>query len=179
MPRLVHDQLTGAGYGFIGRKGFQNNQIAGNKFPYNTEDSEENKADEEDEDHLRLITLINKKLSYSNLARNPEPYSRSDRFTMAKNRLDLSESETPRTTLIGMVPFPMRKFDGPAIGGSSDNASFRLSPGVVDVNPRGWSSGDVKSKPVEINAPLRFVDAVNPEIQKRTRKKLKISRLSQ
>ena len=179
MPRFVHDQRTGAGYGFVGRKGFQNNQIAGNKFPYNTEDNEKNEDSEEDEDHLNLKASINKKLSYGNLARKPEPYSRSDRFTMAKNRLDLAESETPRTTLVGMVPFPMRKFDGPAIGGSSANASFRIAPGVVDVDPRGWSMGDVKSKSEDISAPLRFVDAVNPEIRERARKKLKIARLSQ
>jgi hypothetical protein len=178
MPRFVHDQRTGAGYGFVGRKGFQNTQIAGDKFPYNTENTRENEEDG-DEDDLDLRAMINKRLSYGNLARKPEPYSRTDRFTMSKNRLDLAESGTPRTTLIGMVPFPMRKFDGPAVGGSSSNPSFTVSPGVVDVDPRGWSMGDVKSKTEELRAPLRFVDAVNPEIRERVGKKLKIARLKQ
>lgn len=180
MPKFVHDQRTGAGYGFVGRKGFQNPEMAGDKFPYNVENSSEEIDYDVDDQELNLRAKINKRLSYGNLARQPEPFSRTDRFTMAKNRLDLAEgSETPRTTLSGIVPFPMRKFDGPAIGGTSSNPSFTVAPGIVDVDPRGWSMGDVKSSPVTIQSPSRFVDAVNPDLRARIGKKLKIARLSQ
>jgi hypothetical protein len=180
MPKFVHDQRTGAGYGFTGRKGFQNPEKSGDKFPYNTENSDEEEAYDDSDSGLNLRALINKKVSYGNLAKRPEPFSRTDRFTMAKNRLDLAEnSATPRTTLSGIVPFPMRKFDGPALGGTSSNPSFTVAPGVVDVDPRGWSMGDVKANPVTDQAPFRFVDAVNPDLRERTRKKLKIARLSQ
>jgi hypothetical protein len=180
MPKFAHDQRLGAGYGFVGRKGFQNPEKAGDKFPYNVENSDEDESYDDSDVGLNLRSLINKKLSYSNLAKRPEPFSRTDRFTMAKNRMDLAEgSDTPRTTLSGMVPFPMRKFDGPALGGTSSNPSFTVAPGVVDVDPRGWSMGDVKSATVTLSAPSRFVDAVDPELRERIRKKLKIARLSQ
>lgn len=178
MPKYVHDLRVGAGYGFTGRKGFQNPEMAGSKFPYNNDD-EDGYDDDSNEIDLNLRARINKKLSYGNLAKKPNPYSRTDRFTLAKNRFDLSESGTPGTTLVGLVPFPMKKFMGPAIGGSSSNPSFTSSPGVVDLDPRGWSMGDVKSKPVEIDSPSRFIDAINPDLRERTRKKLKIARLSQ
>lgn len=177
MPKFVHDQRTGAGYGFTGRKGFQNPEMAGGKFPYN--DESEDKAEDSDEFDMNFHARVNQKLGYGNLARQPNPLSRSDRFTMAKSRLDLSENDTPRTTLSGLVPYPMHKFNGPAVGGSSSNASFRNAPGVVDVDPRGWSMGDVKAAAVDIPAPSRFLDAIDHDLRERTRKKLKISRISQ
>jgi hypothetical protein len=174
MPRFVHDQRVGAGYGFTGRKGFQTqNQVAAPEFPYR----ESSSSEEFDDEELDLKALINKKLSYGNLGRRPEPYSRSDRFTLAKNRLDLAESQTPGTTLVGIVPFPMRRFDGPAIGGHSVNPSYTVSPGVVDVSPAGWTRGDVSLADKWPDAPARFVDAINPDLREKTRKKLKIARL--
>lgn len=152
--------------------------MAGSKFPYNVEDDNREDADISN-DELDLKALINGRLGYGNLARTPEPFSRTDRFTFAKNRLDLSESETPGTTLSGLVPFPMRRFDGPAIGGTSSNPSFTVSPGIVDLDPRGWSMGDVKAKQANVNAPLRFVDAVDPDFRESIRKRLKISRINQ
>jgi hypothetical protein len=176
MPKFVHDQRTGGGYGYLGRKGFQSDPQKGPAaFPYQTDDTVRDE-DLSDED-LNLRAKINRRLSYGNLGRSPEPYSRTDRFTLAKNRLNLAESETPGTTLIGMVPFPMRRFDGPAIGGHSVNPSYRVAPGVVDVSPAGWTRGDVKLADEGPAAPPRFIDAVDPEIRERARKKLKIARL--
>lgn len=176
MPRFVHDQRTGGGYGYLGRKGFQSNPtMAGGSFPYQPE--EEFEEEDLDDETLNLKARINKRLGYGNLGRSPEPYSRTDRFTLAKNRLNLAESETPGTTLVGLVPFPMRRFDGPAIGGHSVNPSYTVAPGVVDVSPAGWTRGDVSLADKWPDAPPRFVDAINPELRERTRKKLKIARL--
>ena len=176
MPKFVHDQRTGAGYGFTGRKGFQGgyNQ-SGNLFPYNTDDSS---AETEDETDLNLKARINKKLSYGNIARPPETYSRSDRFTLSKNRLDLAESDDHTASiLIGLVPFPMKKFDGPVIGGDSMNPSYRTKPGRIDGSPYGWTKGAMSPILPAYDAPPRFMDAIDPEIRNRVGKKLKIARL--
>lgn len=176
MPKFVHDQRAGAGYGFTGRKGFQTQYSkSGSKFPYNSEDDVEEQ--DLDDEELNLKARINKKVGYGNLGRQPEPFSRTDRFTLSKNRLNLAESESNARTLIGLVPFPMRKFDGPALGGASVNPAYTLSPGVVDVSPSGWTRGDVSMADKWPEAPSRFVDAINPEIREKTRKKLKIARL--
>lgn len=176
MPKFVHDQRTGSGYGYLGRKGFQSEPQKGPAtFPYQSDDA--SRDDDLSDEDLNLRAKINKRLSYGNLGRQPEPYSRTDRFTLAKNRLNLAESETPGTTLVGMVPFPMRKFDGPAIGGHSVNPSYRVAPGVVDIAPAGWTRGDVSLADKWPDAPSSFIDAVDPEIRERTRKKLKIARL--
>lgn len=176
MPRFVHDQRTGAGYGSIGGKGFQSkDQKSGKTFPYQ---QEENLGDEdlEDED-LDLKAKINKRLSYGNLGRPPETYSRTDRFTMSKNRLNLAENDSNARTLIGLVPFPMRRFDGPAIGGSSSNPSYTVAPGRIDGSPYGWTKGHLSPLLPAEEAPPRFLDAIDPEIRERSRKKLKIARL--
>ena len=176
MPKFVHDQRTGGGYGYLGRKGFQSEPTkAGSTYPYQDEDLD---IDPDlDDETMNLKAMINNRLSYSNLGRSPEPYSRTDRFTLAKNRLNLAESETPGTTLVGLVPFPMRKFDGPAIGGHSVNPSYTIAPGVVDVSPAGWTRGDVSLADKWPDAPSRFVDAIDPELRERTRKKLSIARI--
>ena len=98
---------------------------------------------------------------------------------MSKNRLNLAETDTPGTTLKGMVPFPMRKFDGPAIGGHSANASYRLAPGRLDGSPYGWSRGAMNKQWGGQDAPPRFMDAIDPEVRQRVDKKLKIARLKQ
>lgn len=176
MPKFVHDQRTGGGYGYLGRKGFQSDPQRGpSTFPYQLDDT--NRNEDLDDEELNIRAKINKKLSYGNLGRSPEPYSRTDRFTLAKNRLNLAESETPGTTLVGLVPFPMRRFDGPAIGGHSVNPSYTVAPGVVDVSPAGWTRGDVSLADKWPDAPSRFIDAIDPEIREKTRKKLKIARL--
>jgi hypothetical protein len=176
MPRLVHDPRQGAGYGYTGRKGFQSHPTtAGNTFPY----SEEGDRDDEDldDDELDLRAAVNKRLSYGNLARPPETYSRTDRFTVAKNRLNLAENDTPRTTLSGLVPFPMRKFDGPAIGGSSSNPSYTVAPGRIDGSPYGWTKGALSPLLPGPEAPMRFMDVIDPSVRERVKRNLKISRI--
>lgn len=177
MPKFVHDQRTGAGYGFVGRKGFQTQQKAGNIFPYQQDDDiiEDELSDED----MNLKARINKKLSYGNLGRQPEPSNRVDRFTLAKNRLDLAESDDSNNTriLIGLVPFPMRKFDGPAIGGASVNPSYTVAPGRIDGSPYGWTKGELSPLLPAEDAPPRFLDVIDPEVRERSRKKLKIARL--
>jgi hypothetical protein len=177
MPKYVHDQRTGAGYGYIGRKGFQSEPVkAGNSFPYDGPDTEYRDDEDLDDEDLDLRALINNKLSYNNLGRAPSD-RRTDHFTMAKNRLDLSESETPGTSLVGLVPFPMRHFDGPAVGGMSDNPSYTVAPGRIDGSPYGWTRGVMTKRDDGPPAPSRFLDAIDPEIRDRVQKKLKIARL--
>ena len=98
MPKFVHDQRTGAGYGFTGRKGFQTEPAkSADTFPYTQEESPEEDLGDE---ILDLKARINKKLSYGNLGRPPEPYSRTDRFTLSKNRLNLAEAESHISILL-------------------------------------------------------------------------------
>lgn len=175
MPKFVHDQRTGAGYGFIGRKGFQNPSPAGSSFPYSEEDDQE-PQEELDDETLNLKARINGRLGYSNLGREPSD-QRQDFFTMAKSRMDLAESESPMGTLTGMVPFPMRGFDGPALGGSSSNPAYTVSPGRIDGSPYGWSRGAMSPMLKGEDAPDRFMDVIDPEVRERVRKKLKIARL--
>lgn len=176
MPKFVHDQRTGAGYGFTGRGGFQTTSMkSGSRFPYNQEPEY---SEEDDDEFLDLKARINKKVSYGNMARSPEPFSRTDRFTLSKNRMDLSEnSETPAKILIGLVPFPMQRFDGPVIGGDSMNPSYRTKPGRIDGSPYGWTKGAMSPILPSTNSPPRFMDAIDPEIRGRVAKKLKIARL--
>jgi hypothetical protein len=177
MPKFVHDQRTGAGYGFLGRKGFQTDPVkAGSTFPYSDPDGPYRDDEDLNDDELDLRALINKKLSYNNLGHAPVD-KRSDRFTMAKHRYDLSESETPGTTLVGLVPFPMRRFDGPALGGTSANASYRVAPGRIDGSPYGWTRGVMTKLDDGPAAPSRFLDAIDPEIRASIKKKLQIARL--
>ena len=176
MPKFVHDQRTGAGYGFTGRKGFQTNpSVSGNLFPYNSGDS----SDEEDldDEFMNLKASINKKVSYSNLAKEPSPFSRTDRFTMSKNRLNLAENDNPISILQGIVPFPMRGFDGPAMGGSSENPAFRVKPGRIDGSPYGWTKGMMFKSQEEMEGLNRFLDAIDPELREKTKMKLKIARI--
>lgn len=177
MPKFVHDQRTGAGYGFTGRNGFQTNSTkSGSRFPYNEETEEP--EEEESDDFLNLKAQINNKVSYGNLARPPETFSRTDRFTMSKNRLDLSEnSETPAKILIGLVPFPMHKFDGPVVGGDSLNPSYRTGPGRIDGSPYGWTKGAMSPMLPTTDSLPRFMDAIDPELRGNVAKKLKIARL--
>lgn len=176
MPKFVHDQRTGAGYGFTGRKGFQTNpSVSGNLFPYNSVESED--EENQDEEFLNLKARINKRVSYGNLAKEPEPFSRTDRFTMSKNRLNLAENDDPVRILQGIVPFPMRGFDGPAIGGSSDNPSFRVKPGRIDGSPYGWTRGALFKRQDAIEGPSRFLDAIDPDLREKTKMKLKIARI--
>jgi len=174
MPKFVHDLRIGAGYGFTGRKGFQNPEVSGNLFPYNVSEEDPEDSEELDKD---INTRINKKISYNNLAQVPNPYTRSDRFTLAKNRLDLSENETPAKILIGLVPYPMKKFDGPALGGSSSNAAYRTGPGRIDGSPYGWTKGALSPILPFEDAPSRFLDIINPEVREKASRKLKIARL--
>jgi hypothetical protein len=178
MPKYVHDQRTGAGYGFTGRKGFQNPTPAGSSFPYSVDDTPYAPDQEEPDDELlNLKAKISGRLGYGNLGKEPNPYVRTDRFTMAKNRLDLAEGESPMGTLSGLVPFPMRGFDGPALGGSSSNPSYTVSPGRIDGSPFGWARGVMSPMIKGEDAPARFMDAIDPEIRDRVKKKLKIARL--
>lgn len=177
MPKFVHDQRTGAGYGFLGRKGFQTDPAkAGSTFPYSNPDEFHRDDEDLDDEVLDLRAMINNRLSYNNLAQRPSD-RRTDHFTMAKHRYDLSESETPGTTLVGLVPFPMRRFDGPALGGMSDNPSFRVAPGRIDGSPYGWGRGVMTKLDDGPQAPSRFLDAIDPEVRDRVQKKLRISRL--
>lgn len=179
MPKFVHDLRIGAGYGFTGRKGFQNPDVSGNLFPYNVDTSEINDEESEDEESLNLSAEINNKISYGNLAKQPNYFSRVDRFTLAKNRLNLAESESNARTLIGLVPYPMRSFDGPALGGDSVNPSYRTRPGRIDGSPYGWTKGVLSPMLPAEDSPPRFMDAINPDVRERANKKLKISRLKQ
>lgn len=174
MPKFVHDQRTGAGYGSL-RKGFQSDpQKSGSKFPYN---DESDPPEDLDDDELNLRALINKSLGYNNLSRPPEYTNRTDRFTMSKNRLNLAENESNARTLIGLVPFPMRKFDGPAIGGASVNPSYTVAPGRIDGSPYGWTKGELSPLLPSKEAPVRFLDVIDPDVRERVSKKLKIARL--
>lgn len=180
MPKYVHDQRTGAGYGSLSGRGFQNKpSLAGSRFPYNSDDSdleqEENMSDEDKETRA----VVGLRLNYSNLAQQPSTSSRHDYFTMAKNRMDLSESETPGTSLSGMVPFPLKRFNGPAIGGMSDNPSYTVAPGRIDGSPYGWTKGKMSPIFGGEDAPPRFMDAIDPEVRNKVSKKLKVSRLKQ
>ena len=180
MPRFVHDQRTGAGYGYTGRKGFQSQPTqSGDAFPYGskTPDLEQDAQDNTDQ-VKNLHAKINQRLGYGNLAREPEPFSRTDRFTLAKSRFNLAENDSNARTLIGMVPFPMRRFDGPAIGGSSVNPSYTVAPGRIDGSPYGWTKGKMSPRIPEPDSPPRFMDAIDPEFRENVRKKLKIARLS-
>jgi|GEM_PF-4045781 len=175
MPKFVHDQRTGAGYGFTGRKGFQTEPTkSGNTFPYTQEDGPKEEIEDE---MLDLKAMINKKLSYGNLGRPPESYSRTDRFTLSKNRLNLAESESHISILSGLVPFPMKGFDGPAIGGTSVNPAYTVAPGRIDGSPYGWTKGVLSPMIDTPDAPSRFLDAIDPEIRDRVGKKLKIARI--
>jgi hypothetical protein len=177
MPGFAHDQRIGAGYGAVSGRGLRHNpSIAGGRFPYNNDDSEPEVLDDEE---IETRNIIGKQLNYSNMAREPVASMPRDYFTMSKNRLNLAESETPGTTLSGMVPFPMRKFDGPAIGGHSANTSYRLAPGRIDGSPYGWVKGAMSKKWGGEDAPPRFMDAIDPEVRQRVGKKLKIARLKQ
>jgi len=174
MPRFVHDQRTGAGYGSL-KSGFQSStSSASSTFPYSEESSPPEDADDAE---LNLRALISKSLCYNNLSRPPERTSRTDRFTMSKNRLDLSESESNARTLIGLVPFPMKKFDGPAIGGTSVNPSYTVAPGRIDGSPYGWTKGAISPLLPIKNAPERFLDVIDPAVRERVKKNLKIARL--
>jgi|LakMenEpi03Aug12_release.lakeMendotaPanAssembly.Ray.scaffolds.fasta_scaffold302861_2 hypothetical protein len=176
MPRYVHDQRVGAGYGAIGGRGLRHGDfMSGARFPYNNDDSEPQDIDDEMQDTKDKIGL---KLNFSNIAREPSKSSRRDFFTMSKNRLDLSENDSPRTTLSGMVPFPLQKFTGPAIGGQSDNPSYTVAPGRIDGSPYGWVKGVMTPSFGAEDAPPRFMDAIDPDVRERSRKKLKIARLS-
>jgi hypothetical protein len=178
MPKYAHDQRTGAGYGFTGRKGFQNPTPSGESFPYSDADTPyESDQSELDDDELNLKVLINNRLGYNNLGRQRGD-QRADRSTLSKNvRLDLAESESPMGTLTGLVPFPMRRFDGPAMGGSSSNASFTVAPGRIDGSPYGWTRGVMSPLAPDQDAPSRFMDAIDPEVRDRIKNKLKITRL--
>jgi hypothetical protein len=178
MPRFAHDQRAGAGYGFTGRKGFQNPVSAGESFPYSEADTPyEAEQSALDDDELNLKVLINNRLGYNNLGR-PRGDQRADRSTLSKNvRLDLAESESSMGTLTGLVPFPMRRFDGPALGGSSSNAAFTVAPGRIDGSPYGWTRGVLSRSIPGQDAPSRFLDAIDPEVRDRIKNKLKIARL--
>jgi len=178
MPKFVHDQRTGAGYGSLSGRGFQNKpSLAGSRFPYNGDDSDPAQEEEMPDEDKETRAIVQQRLSYSNLARQPSSSSRHDFFTMSKNRLDLAESETPATTLSGMVPFPLKKFDGPAIGGMSDNPSYTVAPGRIGGSPYGWTKGMMSPNQPGDAAPPRFMDAIDPEIRNKVSKKLKVSRL--
>lgn len=129
-----------------------------------------------DNETLDLKAMINGRLGYNNLGREPNS-QRTDHFTMAKNRLDLAEGEEPMGTLSGLVPFPMRGFDGPALGGSSSNPAYTVSPGRIDGSPYGWTRGTMSPMIKGEDAPERFMDVIDPEVRERVRKKLKIARL--
>jgi hypothetical protein len=177
MPKFVHDQRTGAGYGYLGRKGFQSDPSkSGSTFPYSDQVGPYRDDEDLDDEDLDLRALINNRLSYNNLGRGPTD-QRTDHFTMAKNRLDLSESETPGTTLTGIVPFPMRRFDGPALGGHSVNPAYTVAPGRLDGSPYGWVRGRLSRMDPEEQAPSRFLDAIDPEVRERVKMKLKVARL--
>ena len=180
MPKYVHDQRTGAGYGSLSGRGFQNKpSLAGSRFPYNTDESDPEEEESMSDEDKETRAIIRHRMNYSNLAKQPSASSRHDYFTMAKNRLDLAENDTPRTTMLGMVPFPMKRFDGPAIGGMSDNPSYTVGPGRIDGSPYGWTKGAMTPMFGGQDAPPRFMDAIDPEIRNRVQKKLKINRLKQ
>jgi hypothetical protein len=180
MPRYVHDQRTGAGYGSLSGRGFQNKpSLAGARFPYNDDPSSEEEEEELSDEMRGTRAGVGAKLNYSNIAREPSTSSRHDYFTMAKNRLDLAESDSPRTTLSGMVPFPLQRFDGPVVGGMSDNPSYTVAPGRIDGSPYGWTKGVMMRTQKGQDAPPRFMDAIDPEIRNKVSRKLKISRLKQ
>jgi hypothetical protein len=178
MPKFVHDLRIGAGYGFTGRKGFQSSLTpSGASFPYNDADEFESEEHAEETDQMKnLHARINQKIGYGNLARPPED-RRTDRFTLAKNRLNLAEGESNARTLIGLVPFPLKRFDGPVIGGASTNPSYTTAPGRIDGSPYGWTKGILSPLIPAQDAPPRFMDAIDPEFREKVKGKLKISRI--
>jgi hypothetical protein len=131
-----------------------------------------------DDEDQETRDIIGRRLSHSNIAREPSQSMRRDYFTMSKNRLNLAETDSQARTLLGMVPFPMQRIDGPAIGGHSSNRAYRVAPGRIDGSPYGWTKGAMNKKWGDENeAPPRFMDAIDPEVREKVSLKLKIPRL--
>lgn len=174
MSNFVNDANVGSGYGSIITK-FAKDTKAGQLFPYNNvQNSEED--EEIDDDPMRID--VSNKINYSNFSCAPSN-NRTDRDTLGTKGLAerVLDDQTDRRTLVGMVPFPLRKFDGPAIGGLSTNSIYTIAPGRKSGSPYGWTKGVMTKNDAGPIAPMRFMDVIDQDLLQKTKMKLKIKRL--
>jgi len=174
MSNFVNDANVGSGYGSIITK-FAKDTKAGQLFPYNNvQNSEED--EEIDDDPMRID--VSNKINYSNFSCAPSN-NRTDRDTLGTKGLAerVLDDQTDRRTLTGMVPFPLRGFSGPPIGGGAGGKLITMAPGRIGGSPYGWTRGAMTKIDDGPIAPARFMDAIDPEILQRTKMKLKLRRL--
>lgn len=178
MPKFSHDPQTGAGYGLIKTK-FDRPTQAGKMFPYNVDNSDDTEVDSSNEIEL-LRNQIAQLLNYSNYARQPGT-GRTDRSTLTKARLSLESREIDNSdarTLTGMVPYPMRRFDGPPIGSQPMGKIYTIAPGRLTGSPYGWTRGVMSRDDKGPVMPHDFMSAIDPDLLQKTKMKLKLKRLS-
>lgn len=178
MPKFAHDPQIGAGYGLIKTK-FDRPSQAGKMFPYNGDTSDESELNSSNEIEI-LRNQIAQLLNYSNYAKQPGN-GRTDRNTFTKARLSLESHEidnSDKRTLTGMVPYPMKRFDGPPIGSQATGKIYTIAPGRLTGSPYGWTRGVMSRDDEGPVMPHNFMSAIDPDLLQRTKMKLKLKRLS-
>lgn len=175
MSYFSHDNKAGGSYGSIITK-FSKDSKAGKLFPYNSVQHDNDEEEDIIEDPMSFD--ISNKINYSNFSCAPGN-NRTDKYTLGTKGLKeyILDDQTDRRTLVGMVPFPLRKFDGPAIGGLSTNSIYTIAPGRKSGSPYGWTKGVMTKNDAGPIAPIRFMDVIDQDLLQKTKMKLKIKRL--
>ncbi len=164
------DANAGAGYGTLKKKFSGGTYTNVGTFPYfEDEDSFE---DEDLEDVMQSRKIVNK-TGYTDIARD-RPHVRADRASFTKMRWNITELSIMK----GITPFPAsilyKKFDGPAVGGSSFNQTFTSAPGRLVGTQYGTSHASVlpDDNLITIN---RLNDLMDPDTRNLVRQRLKVA----
>lgn len=168
------DANTGAGYGTLKRKFSGGNYTSVGTFPYFDGDDEDDQEDDELEDLMTSKSVLNK-TSYTDIARD-RPHVRADRASFTKMRWNITEAGIMK----GMVPFPFKmvygKFDGPAVGGASDNQSFTNAPGRLVGTQYGTTRAS-KLDDDDLITINRLHDLMDPDTRNLVKHRLKVDLL--
>lgn len=176
MPPTTHrfwfkqDANTGAGYGTLKKKFSGGSYTTVGTFPYYVTDEEEDDFD--DIEDVMLSKDVLNKTDFTDIARD-RPHKRADRASLTKMRWNITETPTMK----GIAPFPFKilykKFDGPAVGGSSTNQSFTNAPGRIVGTQYGTTRANKLSDDGLITIE-RLNDLMDPDTRNLVKQQLKV-----